>query len=508
MIPFTSSTQILTPVTAYSPTTFTRRTPHTHPTTPIAPTAHLVYSTAIAQPPMGQPNPQLPLRYHIWDITLNNTPPEPLPIIPNELCTHSHFFRTDTNEPAPVQVYQLDFSTKTTSHTEKTQASSYITCKYKPVAKWTKPVPTTLPEQFCIQCQPIPNALDNTPVLLMHPSDFRPGKWYTHKWKATNNQNLTGFLWPEEEKLAHKLIRLQEDALAWVELEKGSFSPKYFDPIVFPVVEHIPWQFRNIPILPGKYDEHQETSFKMIINDNSGQWLSFWSRFPDEIISIIKDKIVTGIYKLSNSSYRLRWFCVFKKDGKSLQIVHDLQPLNTVSIQDRGVPPISKPYAESFGSQACYGVFDLFVSFDQCVLDLSSWDMTMFQTPLGTYQLTQIPMGYTNLVQIMQGDVMNILQDKIPAYTIPFINDILVKGLPSWYQYDNGIYETIPSNPSIWHFVWEHLQIMNWILQCVKKVGGAFNGKKLPVCVPEIDIIRHHCTYDGRVPCTTKTAVM
>lgn len=55
----------------------------------------------------------------------------------------------------------------------------------------------------------------------------------------------------------------------------------------------------------------------------------------------------------------------------------------------------------------------------------------MFQTPLGTYQLTQIPMGYTNLVQIMQGDVMNILQDKIPAYTIPFINDILVKGLPS-----------------------------------------------------------------------------
>src|SRR3984957_19735524 len=307
MIPFTSSTQILTPVTAHSPTTFTHRTLHTHLTTPTAPTAHLVYLTAIAWPPIGQPDPQLPFGYHIWDITLDNTLPEPLPIIPNELRAHSPFFRTDTDEPAPVQVYQLDFSTKTTSHTEKASVPNYITRKYKPVAKWTKPVPTTLPKQFHIQRRPVPNALDDIPVLPTHPPNFRPGKRYTHEQKAANNQNLTGFLWPEEEKLAHKLIRVQEDALAWVELEKGSFSPEYFDLIIFPVVEHIPWQFRNIPIPPGKYNE---------------------------IISIIKDKIATGIYEPSNLSYQSCWFCVFKKDGKSLWIVHNLQPLNAVSIQD------------------------------------------------------------------------------------------------------------------------------------------------------------------------------
>ena len=28
----------------------------------------------------------------------------------------------------------------------------------------------------------------------------------------------------------------------------------------------------------------------------------------------------------SNSSYWSRWFCVLKKDGKSLRIVHNLQP--------------------------------------------------------------------------------------------------------------------------------------------------------------------------------------
>ena len=345
MIPLRPSAQILTPATTYSPTTFTCHTPHTHPTTQTALTAHLVYSTAIAWSPIGQLDPRLPFGYHVWDITLDNTPPEPLPVIPNELRAHSHFFRTDTDEPAPVQVYQLDFSTKTTSHTEKASVPNYITCKYKPVAKRMKPVPTTLPKQFHIQRRPVPNALDDIPVLPTHPPNFRPGKRYTHEQKAANNQNLTGFLWPEEEKLAHELIRLQEDTLAWVELEKGSFSLEYFDPIDFPVVEHIPWQFRNIPIPPGKYDE---------------------------IISIIKDKIATGVYEPSNSSYRLRWFCVFKKDGKSLQIVHDLQPLNAVSIQDQGVPPISEPYAESFGGRACYGVFDLFVSFDQRILDPSS----------------------------------------------------------------------------------------------------------------------------------------
>jgi len=52
------------------------------------------------------------------------------------------------------------------------------------------------------------------------------------------------------------------------------------------------------------------------------------------------------------------------------------------------------------------------------------------------------------------------------------------------------------------------MQTMNRILQRVKKVGGTFNGKKLKVCVPEIDIVGHHCTYEGRVPSLAKTAVI
>ena len=41
-----------------------------------------------------------------------------------------------------------------------------------------------------------------------------------------------------------------------------------------------------------------------------------------------------------------------KKDGKSLRLVHDLQPLNAVTIRDPAVPPHSEQLAESFAGSA------------------------------------------------------------------------------------------------------------------------------------------------------------
>ena len=105
-----------------------------------------------------------------------------------------------------------------------------------------------------------------------------------------------------------------------------------------------------------------------------------------------------GVYKPSNSSYRSRWFCILKKAKKALRLVHNLQPLNAVAIKDSTLPQMVEPYAESFGGRACYGMFDLFVGFDQRSLATQSRDMTTLQTPLGTFRLTFIPMGYTNSV--------------------------------------------------------------------------------------------------------------
>ena len=63
---------------------------------------------------------------------------------------------------------------------------------------------------------------------------------------------------------------------------------------------------------------------------------------------------------------------------------------------------------------------DLFVAFNQRCLDVQLWDLTTFVTPLGTYRLTVIPMGWTNSFQIMHGDVTHVLRDEIPDFTIPY----------------------------------------------------------------------------------------
>jgi hypothetical protein len=44
--------------------------------------------------------------------------------------------------------------------------------------------------------------------------------------------------------------------------------------------------------------------------------------------------------------YSSKWFCVTKKDGKSLCIVHSLEPLNKVSIKHAGVTPFTDQLRE------------------------------------------------------------------------------------------------------------------------------------------------------------------
>ena len=170
------------------------------------------------------------------------------------------------------------------------------------------------------------------------------------------NINASGFLWMEEEKLVLFLIKAQEEAIAWDASECGNFQKDYFYPVVIPTIENIPWVECNIPIPPGIYDE---------------------------FFRILKEKIRVGVYKRSNSAYCSKWFCVLKKDRKSLWLVHDLQTLNAVTIRDSGVPPILESFTNSLGGCSCYTGLDLLVAFDHRSLSVWSCNLTTFQTPLG-----------------------------------------------------------------------------------------------------------------------------
>jgi hypothetical protein len=117
-------------------------------------------------------------------------------------------------------------------------------------------------------------------------------------------------------------------------------------------------------------------------------------------------------------------------------------------------------------------------------------------------------MGWTNSVPIFHDDVTEILKAEIPEYTIPYIDDVPVRGPVTRYELEGGSYETIPENKGIRRFVWEHAQNVNRILQRMKYCGGTFSGKKTLICSEAIEVVGHKCDYEGRKPSDDKIGVI
>ena len=354
--------------------------------------------------------------------------------------------------------------------------------KYKPVALKTRPVVQELPAEFRIKREIIGDPLAEMPRLSPNPPDFVPTGRYTQERKDQFDKVHGGdFLRPEERKLMHHFMMLQNEGFAWDDSERGRFREDFFPPVEIPVVPHKPWVLKNIPIPPGLYPE---------------------------ICRIIKVKLDAGVYEPSNSSYRSRWFSVIKKDGNNLRLVHSLEPLNEVTIAHSGVPPATEMLAAQFAGRACGGMFDLYVGYDERTLAESSRDLTTFQTPFGALRLVTLPMGWTNSVPIFHDDVTFILQPEIPDVTVPYIDDVPIKGPKSRYELADGSYEMIPENPGIRRFVWEHVQNVNRVVQRMKYCGGTFSGYKTTLCAAEITVVGHRCTFEGRMPETDRVGVI
>lgn len=354
--------------------------------------------------------------------------------------------------------------------------------KYKPVALKIRPVLTELPEKYRIHREIRGDPLESMPQLSANPPEFVPTGKYTAERKEVIDKIHEGdFLWPEEKKLMHHFMMGQEKAFAWDDSERGSFRHDFFPPVEFPVVEHKVWVERSIPIPRGQLDM---------------------------VCKIIKEKIEAGVYEPSNASYRTKFFGVVKKDGKSIRLVHSLEPLNAVTIAHSGVPPATEELANHFAGRACGAVLDLYSGYDHRDIAENSRDFTTFQTPFGALRLVKLPQGWTNSVPIFHDDVTYILRDEIPHVTIPYIDDVPIRGPGTRYQNKKGEYETVAENKGIRRFVWEHFQNVNRIVQRIKYCGGTFSGKKALLCMDAFPVVGHICSFEGRRPSEDRIGVI
>ena len=367
----------------------------------------------------------------------------------------------------------LIFPTEPTSVDESPEdVELKVFTAYKRVAQKIHPVSGTFPQEARVTRQFPHNPLDTLPKLPTHPPDFIPTSRLTAERMDSLEVNKDGFLLAEEEKLFKHILVLNEATLPFEEKDRGIFRRDYFSDYIMPTVPHTPWEYRNIPIPPG---------------------------IRDKVIELLKSKLEAGVYEPSQSSYRCRWFCVAKKNG-SLRIVHDLQPLNKISIRDAGLLPIVDDFVESYAGHQCYTVFDLFWGFDARTVHCQSRDMTAFFTPLGLLRLTALPMGYTNSPAEFQKCMAFILQDEIPHVANIFIDDLPIKGPKDQYIDMKGQPQFVDGNPGIRRFIWEHAQDVHRIMHRIKCAGICFSPKKTQICKREAIIVGQKCTPEGRLP--------
>ena len=92
---------------------------------------------------------------------------------------------------------------------------------YKKAAKKVHPVAASLPEDFHIVWRQPEDPLLSLPELPSHPPKFTPGMRLTQDRYKALELNKSGFLWPEEVKLAAHVLKINEKALAWTEAKRG-----------------------------------------------------------------------------------------------------------------------------------------------------------------------------------------------------------------------------------------------------------------------------------------------
>ena len=145
-----------------------------------------------------------------------------------------------------------------------------------------------------------------------------------------------GFLRKAELELILDVIFEFENAFAFTHTECGTFNTKYYPEYTMRTVPHVPWQIK--PICLPKLREA-------------------------EIMEMLEDQRQAGKYELSSSSYRSAVFAIEKKDGK-LRLVHNLQPLNSVTIRDTGLPLHMEDIIENSKGHSYYFVTDLKSGYD------------------------------------------------------------------------------------------------------------------------------------------------
>ena len=120
------------------------------------------------------------------------------------------------------------------------------------------------------------------------------------------------------------------------------------------------------------------------------------------------------------------------------------------------------------------------------------------RTPLDLVRMCTLPHGGTNSVAHMVNAMNRVLRDCIPDITMPFLDDIPIKGCPEDTKDD------LIGADGCRRFVADHIADCEKILQRLEGAQLTFSREKSAFGQPEILVVGHLCGSYGRKPSPTK----
>lgn len=334
-----------------------------------------------------------------------------------------------------------------------------VNTKYKTVAKKVKPVASQLPpdsEDHIRKAEEEPRLRETRKI----------GHNFTEETLAKLKIGGGEFLNEPEKIRFREMISKHGKAFASSPNEIGCVNPKIVAPMVIFTIPHVPWDLKPIPVPKA---------------------------LLPKLVSLLKEKIQMGILEPSMAPYSNRWFTVPKKSG-ALRFIQDMQPANKVTIRNKGSGPIEDEVAEAFARHAIYSIGDLYSRYDQFQLASESRDLTTMKTPLGLMRMCTLPQGATNSVAHMQSAMNQILREFVPEKTIPFVDDIPIKGCKE------EVKDLTEDADGCRKFVKDHIEDVEKILKRLEEVDLTLSLEKSKFGVDEIVVVGHLCGTYGRKP--------
>jgi hypothetical protein len=269
----------------------------------------------------------------------------------------------------------------------------------------------------------------------------------------------------KEKGLLEAVVIMHEAAFSFDVSEIGLIRDEVVPPYQIRTVKHEPMQVRRFPLARS---------------------------MEGEIRGLLAGQLEAGMVEPSHGGYSINWFCSRKSSG-GLRLIHDMQPVNAVTIRDACVPPDMEDILEAASGQPLYCVLDAHSGYDQRNLDVRSRDLTGFQTPMGLLRKTRSPQGATNSVADFQRAMVKVFgRELLKGSVSVYIDDVIV--------YTRGLVLKGPPVEGIRDEVLLLAANLSETLESAIVAGLTFSGSKAYVGVEKAVIVGHEVGGAGRTP--------